>query len=119
MCRPIRSRRPGIYAAQSRTRRRTADVAVHGDGTDRPTPVSSSTTAGRGPMTVLIAAAVFTAASMAAPAATAAPNLNGSFEAHYPDGTNRWSITSRCESGGCSAHVVSDQGWERDARFSD
>lgn len=52
------------------------------------------------------------------PMARAQPLMNGVFAAHYASGTSTWTITSGCDPAGCTAHVVSDHGWSRDAQYS-
>jgi hypothetical protein len=52
------------------------------------------------------------------PVAASEPTLTGTYTAHYPSGTSTWRIASRCESAGCFAHVISSEGWSRDAQFS-
>jgi hypothetical protein len=86
---------------------------------------------------VLVSAsiAVFLAASAAAPTARATdwPTLNGTYTA-FSDGqwaktrevyhdeqtvNSTWTITSQCTTHSeCTGHVVSDQGWSADAKFS-
>lgn len=66
-----------------------------------------------------LAMGLATSTDQSTPMASAEPNMNGAYTAHYSGGTSRWTTTSWCDRAGCNTKVTSDQGWTRVAQYVD